>query len=144
MKRLCIVAVILGAFVALPAVSAGAAPTKKEILVQQASINESLVVRMKHWVASTQEEKSSFLLGMLTMVGLENDWQHKKGTQMPFSHSLAGTWAKGLEGVPLGKMSQDLDTYAKENSDGERPVIEVLWHLYAQPHLDAQHSAKKK
>lgn len=98
------------------------------------------LVTLKHWKDSNPGERYSFLIGFLTMLELEKEWQSKDGRPvLPFDQSLIGAWARGLENRPLTEIYNDLNRYAANNpGDLGRPAAEVMWFLFAQPRLSAQ------
>ena len=102
------------------------------------------MVQMRHWQASGKTEKQAFLAGMLTMLELEKEWQRRDGRKpLPFDKSLNGAWVHGLNGQTVDSLITVLDAYAKDKpQDMNRPVVEVLWYLYAQPAKDAAAKGK--
>ena len=102
------------------------------------------MVQMRHWQDSGKTEKQAFLAGMLTMLELEKEWQRRDGRKpLPFDKSLNGAWVHGLNGQTVDSLITVLDAYAKDKpQDMNRPVVEVLWYLYAQPAKDAAAKGK--
>ena len=116
---------------------AGAAPAAQSPAktAPQLQATHAPVVQMRHWQASTREEKLAFLAGMVTMLELEKEWQRRDGRKpLPFDKSLIPAWANGLNGQTLEAVMAALDAHAKTTpQDMNKPVVEVLWYLYAQP-----------
>ncbi|TVM18239.1 hypothetical protein DPQ33_05650 [Oceanidesulfovibrio indonesiensis] len=82
------------------------------------------------WVASTDREKGAFLLGIATIIEVE---QAVQGTDPEFAeHTLIDTWTKGLSPFTLTELREQIDAYYEGNPDNlETPVIEVLWREIA-------------
>lgn len=122
--------------------AAEVAPQAKTTL--QLRADHAPMVQMRHWQASTKEEKQAFLAGMITMLELEKEWQRRDGRKpLPFDKSLNGAWVHGLNGQTLESLTTVLDAHAKAKpEDMNRPVVEVLWYLYAQPAKDAAKKGK--
>lgn len=142
---------ILPAFALLcaPLPHAGAAQMPEETKSRieagaQLRADRSPLVQMRHWQTSTREEKQAFLAGMVTMIELEKEWQGRDGKKpLPFDKSLNNSWIQGLDGQTLGALVNVLDAHAKAKpEDMNRPVVEVLWYLYAQPAKDAAEKRK--
>ena len=118
---------------------AGAAPAAQSPAqtktAPQLQATHAPVVQMRHWQTSTREEKLAFLAGMATMLELEKEWQRRDGRKpLPFDKSLIPTWATSLDGKTLEALMAALDAHAKTTpQDMNKPVVEVLWYLYAQP-----------
>lgn len=130
-SRLCAAAIIFGT------VAGGlAAPTQGEARARLAA-QEALdtpIVTLAHWQASNRHDKLSFLLGFVTMLGMEREWQAK--SPLPIKQSIVGTWVKGLDGIALGDISDTLDRYAAEHPDeGGKPILEALGEIYIRPKM---------
>ncbi|MDR0339077.1 MAG: hypothetical protein LBH65_02235 [Desulfovibrio sp.] len=125
-----LVVMCLGGVMSAP----GKAGTENELSTVRAV--ECPVVLLKHWRASSDEEKLAFLFGLASMLELERGWQ---GTApLPVSRSMAACWGRGLAGVTLGDMAGALDKYAVEHPDQlEEPVLKVLGQMYVSPSLTA-------
>lgn len=85
------------------------------------------------WVNSTEKEKGAFLLGMATIIEIEQEVQ---GLEPEFAeHTLIDTWAKGLSSFTLTELRQRIDEYYTNHSDElGRPVIDVMWKEIAVKH----------
>ena len=95
---------------------------------------EELRISLKEWKDSTQAEKSSFLAGFIYAVELERYWQGDKPP--PFKQSLAPTWSKGFADADIPQIVRTIDQYVAEHpEEKDRSVVEVMWFLYAQPHI---------
>ncbi|MDR2945501.1 MAG: hypothetical protein LBV79_01975 [Candidatus Adiutrix sp.] len=95
------------------------------------------LVTMGHWKESKPNERYAFLVGLVTMLEIEKEWQLKSGKKlMPMKQSLTGSWVRGFEDLPLKEMYDGLNRYVVEHpGDLERPVAEVLWFSFVQPKL---------
>ncbi|WP_034636261.1 hypothetical protein [Desulfovibrio cuneatus] len=149
MKKSLLVLLPALALLCSPLPAAGAAPTAAETqnsagATPQLRADHAPVVQMRHWQASTKEEKQAFLAGMVTMLELEKEWQRRDGRKpLPFDKSLNSAWMHGLNGQTLDSLINVLDAHAKAKpQDMNRPVVEVLWYLYAQPAKDAAKKGK--
>ncbi len=123
---------VLGAALCFPAVAGAAAPAKSGNAIAQATVTEVPLVRLKHWRDSTDQERYGFLVGFVTALEMEREWQGAK--PLPLQQSLNGNWIKGLYGVTLKDMNDNLNAYIAANPDDlNRPVVEYLWFTYVQP-----------
>ncbi len=97
--------------------------------------DEAPVVTLEHWRDSTPGERYAFLIGFVTMLELEKEWQGRDGRGvLPFEESLVGGWAEGLAHRPLTEIYNGLNGYlAGHPGDLERPVAEVMWFLFVRP-----------
>lgn len=90
------------------------------------------VVTLQVWQGSSANERYAFLIGFVNMLELEKEWQGAH--PVPFKHSLVHTWVRGLDGMTINDMYQDIENHIKGNpSDMSRPVIRVLWDDLVQP-----------
>lgn len=98
------------------------------------------LVTLKHWKDSTPGERYSFLIGFVTMLELEKEWQGKGGRELlPFDRSLISGWVRGFENRPLTEIYNGLNRYiADKPGDLDRPAAEVMWFLFAQPRMPAE------
>ncbi len=85
------------------------------------------------WIESTDREKGAFLLGMATIIEVE---QAVQGPEPEFAdHTLIDTWTKGLSPYTITELRKKLDAYYENNpNDLDKPVIEVLWREIALQH----------
>lgn len=128
-KGLKFVLALLLVSLAAPSIAVSATPVKS------ADVTKAPIVTLKNWKDANDHERYSFLLGFITAIELEKEWQGKQ--PLPFSRSLNSSWVKGLSGVPLATLNKRLLDYIEQNPDKlERPVVEVAWFEYVQPVLD--------
>lgn len=97
------------------------------------------LVTMKHWRDSTSGERYSFLIGFITMLELEKEWQGRDdGDILPFDKSLVASWVSGFAHRPLFEIYNELNKHLADNpAELERPVAEVMWFIFVQPRLNA-------
>lgn len=92
---------------------------------------------LQDWKASAKSEKLAFLFGLATMIELEKEWQGPNA--LPISQSLNQSWVRGLDGVPLGSMSDAVDRYYDEHPTlSQMSVLEALGRIYVRPKLSEQ------
>lgn len=98
------------------------------------------LVTLKHWKDSTPGERYSFLIGFVTMLELEKEWQGQDGRELlPFDRSLVGGWVRGFENRPLTEIYNGLNRYITDKpGDLDRPAAEVMWFLFAQPRMSGE------
>lgn len=104
------------------------------------------LVTLRHWKDSKPNERYAFLVGFVTMLEMEKEWQMQSGKKMtPLKESLAGSWVRGFENVSLKEIYDSVNNYISSNpSDLNRPVAEVLWYNFAQPKMTEKVRAKKR
>ena len=91
-------------------------------------------VTLTAWNDSTQQEKYAYLLGLMTMVEMEKNWQGEN--PLPFKQSLASSWSIGLSDMTFKQIADTVDNYAAAHPDeGQRQVVEVLWFQLVQPKI---------
>lgn len=97
--------------------------------------DEVPLVTLEHWRDSTPGERYAFLIGFVTMLELEKEWQGREGRSLkPFEESLVGGWAEGLGHRPLAEIYNGLNGYLTTHpGDLSRPVAEVMWFLFVRP-----------
>ena len=89
---------------------------------------------MEHWKYSSKSEKMAFLFGFLSALEMEKEWQG--GLLLPINKSTVGSWAKGLEGLTLDQIRENLDSYVEQNPDKkDTQVLLVLGLMYVRPKL---------
>lgn len=92
------------------------------------------VVAMKHWQASSRQEKLAFLFGLASMLELERSWQ--QGQELPVDRSINQSWVRGFAGKTIGDIADALDAYAANNPDKQdEPVLRALGRMYVRPAL---------
>lgn len=136
------ICVVLAAFLltmAFPALSLQAADEgynpKRSKQIQGVKVGSVPILTMKHWSDSSPEERYAFLVGFASMLEMEKDWQYKQnGKHLPLDQSLAGSWAKGLQGRSLKNIYDGLNKYVAANPGAlDRPLAEVMWFQFVQP-----------
>ena len=113
----------------------GASQTQaqREALVHS-QVTSAPVVTLKLWQDSSPNERYAFLIGFVSMLELEKEWQGDK--PVPFKQSLVHAWVKGLDGITVKDMYMDIENHIKANpTDMNRPVIQVLWDDMVQPKM---------
>ncbi len=124
---------LLVCLAAVPAFAAAPDPGK----VRQLQANNIPLVSLNTWKDSTEQERYGFLVGFVTMMELERQWQGQN--PLPLKLSLVQSWSKGFEGVTLKQIHDTLDEYIAANpKDLDRQVVEVLWFKFAQPKVKEQ------
>ena len=95
------------------------------------------LVTLRHWKESKPNERYAFLVGFVTMVEIEKEWQLKNGKKMlPMKQSLNGSWVRGFENRPLKEIYDGINNHISANpGDLDRPVAEVLWFSFVQPKI---------
>ncbi len=100
----------------------------------ESPVPESLGISLKDWKDDSKETKGAFLAGFIYAIELERHWQGS--SPPPFKQSLVPVWSKGFADTSIPEIIARLDKYAADNpGDKDRSVVEVLWFLYAQPHI---------
>ena len=103
------------------------------------------VITLDIWKNSTDQERRAFLMGLVSMLEMENAWQGKN--PLPIEQSIVPTWVRGLSGVTIPDMDNALNDYLVKNPKaGDRSVLMVLGRLYVRPKLthDERDSAAKR
>lgn len=114
-----------------------APPAEEARSAQQPAQAEVPVVTLKHWRDSTPGERYSFLIGFVTMLELEKEWQGRVGGRiLPFEQSLVESWTIGFAHRPLAEIYNGLNEYLSEHpGELDRPAAEVMWFIFVQPRL---------
>ncbi|MGF1529201.1 MAG: hypothetical protein ACFCBW_20820 [Candidatus Competibacterales bacterium] len=90
------------------------------------------VVTGQNWVNATEGEKLAFLLGMATVIEIEQELQEANPPRE--LSSLVPTLVEGLDGMRLRDIMLELDNWYVANGDQlTRPVVETLWFELALP-----------
>lgn len=136
-----VIIALTGLIVGLGACSSesGPAPTEQAALGQPAPASEDVpLVTMRHWKESTPGERYAFIIGFVTMLELEKEWQGRDGYGLlPFERSLVGDWVEGFAHRPLSEIYNGLNAYlAAHPGDQDRPTAEVMWFTFVKPRLD--------
>jgi len=95
------------------------------------------LVTLRHWKESKPNERYAFLVGFVTMLEIEKEWQLKSGKKLiPMKQSLAGSWVRGFENRPLKEIYDGVNNHISSHpGDLDRPVAEVLWFNFVQPRM---------
>lgn len=105
-----------------------------EVDAPEAQSGSVPVVTLEHWRDSTPNERYAFLIGFVTMLEMEKEWQGDK--PLTIGYSITASWVRGLAGKTLGDLSKALDDYiAQHPDDTESSVIGVLGRIYVSPAL---------
>ena len=94
------------------------------------------VIDGEHWTASDSDSKLAFLMGMATMVKVE---QNLLGDPPPpGTTSFAPALAKGIGDMTLTEVMNRLDALYADNPDRmDESVIALIWQEIAIPRLEA-------
>lgn len=96
--------------------------------------------QLKDWQNASENERYSFLVGVVTMFEAEREWQSPK--MLPVRQSAIGLWAKGLMGVTFKDMHDAINAYIVENpGDMDEQVLIVLGRIYVRPAITEQDMA---
>ena len=99
------------------------------------------VVTLQIWQASSMQEQYAFLAGFVSMFELEKEWQGQKGI-LPLQQSMIGSWGMGMNGMSLKSIRNAVNAYCANNpNEVDRLVLDVLWHEFVQPKLEAASAA---
>lgn len=103
------------------------------------------LVTLRNWKESKPNERYAFLIGFVTMVEAEKEWQGRKGKKLqPFKNSLVGSWVKGFENRPLKELYDGINDYIEAHpSELHKPLAEVMWFSFVQPRLPEKKSGKR-
>jgi hypothetical protein len=105
---------------------------------------EAPLVTLAHWRDSTANERYAFLIGFITMLELEKEWQGRAGQGLlPMEQSLVTPWLDGFAGRPLAEIYSGLGRHLSAHpGDLDRPVAEVMWFVFVQPRLDKKNRSQ--
>lgn len=94
--------------------------------MEPASAGEEFIVTGNEWIASDDDSKNAFLVGMATVIDAEQEYQGRN----PPKNSSIPTLAQGLGKLTLVEIKQTLDEYYSRNPNHlDRPIMHVLWDL---------------
>lgn len=104
-----------------------------------------ILVKMSDWKDSGPRQRYAFLVGFMSMLDLENEWQAANNkTPLPFKQSLVSSWAQALESKSLQEIYRGLNRYLKENPGQlDKPVTEVMWFTFVQPTIQEKVEKRK-
>lgn len=98
------------------------------------------VVTLTHWQKSEASERYSFLIGFMTMLELEQEWQGNP--PLPPEQSRIGQWVKGLGDVPITTVYERINKFMAANpSRMDMSVVEVMWREFVLPKIAQDTSA---
>ena len=102
------------------------------------------LVTMDHWKNSTPGERYAFLIGFITMLELEKEWQGRDGQEiLSFEESLVPRWVEGLTHRPLAEIYNGLNRHVSDSPDElHRPLVEVMWFNFIEPGLNEEPPSK--
>lgn len=145
MKKMavCLCSLPVAATLALVMPTAHAAPTTQaKAITRQKDVQDMPTVTLQHWRDSSQEARYSFLIGFVSAIELERQWQ---GTRpVALEQSLNNTWSKGFDNISLKNIYENVNAYVAANPDKlQLPLVEYLWFAYAQPKVSERVSMQK-
>lgn len=92
------------------------------------------IVTGEHWATATEQEKRAFILGMGTIIEIEQEFQADNPPEP--GTSMIPPMVNGLSDYTLEGILRNLDQWYADNPDGaSRAVIEVIWTELALPNL---------
>jgi hypothetical protein len=95
------------------------------------------VVTGKHWVESTEREKKAFLIGMGTIIEIEQEVQSKNPSSEK-TKSFIPTFVAGLSQYSITEIMNQIDSWYQAHPDQlNRPVIEVIWSELVIPKVES-------
>ncbi|WP_233808552.1 hypothetical protein [Paraburkholderia sp. HP33-1] len=90
------------------------------------------IVTGQQWMASTDEQKKAYLIGIANVIDVERAY----AGNMANSDDIAQRFGKGMQGQTLDSVRQGLDSYYAANPAMiQHPVIETLWFQMVVPGL---------
>lgn len=136
-------ALVLAGVVTLGAAALYASKSEASEKLAQAPAVSCPSLLLKHWKASSQDEKLAFLFGVVTMLEMEKEWQ--AGAPLAISSSITPSWVRGLSGQSLGDLREALDSYVAQNPDKmEESVMLALGRLFVVPKLTQAEKAEAR
>ncbi len=88
------------------------------------------------WVASTQAEKASYIIGVSNMMSVEYAWQEHLNDPPTWEQTLVQDMWDALEHVTLNGAIAVVDEFYKNNEDQKyQSVLNVLWVELVEPNL---------
>ena len=90
------------------------------------------IVTGQQWMASSEETKKAYLVGISNMLDIERAYAGNAAN----SNDIAQRFGKGMQGQTLDSVRQGLDSYYAANPTMiQHPVIETLWFQMVMPGL---------
>jgi hypothetical protein len=94
--------------------------------MEPALAGEEFIVTGNEWIASDDDSKNAFLVGVATVIDAEQEYQGRN----PPANSSIPVLAQGLGKLTLVEIKQTLDDYYSRNPKQlDRPIMHVLWDL---------------
>jgi hypothetical protein len=91
------------------------------------------IVTGEQWVASSDEAKKAYLVGVANILEIERAYA---GSTPTGANDIAPRFAQGMQGQTLDGVRQGLDNwYAANPTRIQHPVIETLWFEMVMPGL---------
>ena len=88
----------------------------------------------EHWTTATEREKRAFILGMATIIEVEQEFQAADPPEP--GASLVPPLVNGLDDYTFEGLIRNLDQWYMDNPTGmDRAVLEVIWTEFALPNL---------
>lgn len=89
---------------------------------------EPLVVTGKQWTSASTEQKKAFLIGAVSVVNVEHQFQ---GDKLPKGRkSVIPTLHQGLAQMTFPQLEQAIDAYYAGKPDAlGTPVLHVMWDI---------------
>lgn len=89
----------------------------------------------EHWTTATEREKRAFLLGFGTLLKIEREMQGE--TPPPDDQTFIPRLAEGLQDHTISSAMEAIDAwYADNETQLDRPVIEVIWFELTLPNIN--------
>ncbi len=103
-----ILALTLSFMAALPSPSPAQEVTRENVreIIKTPMTDSPLLVKMSHWRDSRPGQRYAFLIGFMSMLDLENEWQAANENPLSFKQSLVPSWMNALKttiGLPEGE-----------------------------------------
>ncbi len=87
------------------------------------------------WMDASNSEKLSYILGMETIIDLDQDAQGEK----PAEHSLINGWVQKLSQYSIKEVVEKLDRfYQTYPNHRDRQVVEVLWYDFNPEYMTSK------
>lgn len=102
-----------------------------------------VIAKMSDWQEYGPRLRYAFLIGFVTMLEMENEWQSANKPLAP-KQSQISSWSAALKPRSLRDMYRAINNYAKNNPDRlEQKVTEVMWITLVQPTADKIENPRK-
>lgn len=140
-------ALTLSFMAALPSPSAAQEASRENVLeiIKNPMADSPLLVKMSHWRDSRPGQRYAFLIGFMSMLDLENEWQAANEKPLSFKQSLVPSWVKAMKAKSLQDIYNGLNDFVEKNPDQlDRPVTEIMWFTFVQPTITEKLEQRKK